>query len=775
MTTVTTDPQGKVSKRITNVLGLLAQSWDHNQYYQSFGYDSFGSLTSVTDSQMHTLFGATYDYGVGAFQRGIADPDLGNRSFTYDALAELTNWTDARGNQFSATYDALSRPKTRTEPDFSTTWNWGVTAANYDIGRLSSVSTGSAYSETYSYDSAGRIADKSIVIPADATYAYDYTYNSAGLLNTVSYPTTVGTRFELQYAYQNGILQKISDFNAPTAAAFWTANATNSRGQVTQETLGNGVITNRTFDPITGWLGGSQTGPGGGATLQNDGYLYDQVGNVTQRQNNNAGLTENFFYDSVYRLQTSTLVANGATTTNLSVNYDLNGNITSRSDVARGSTWTYDPTRIHAVTQAGSAAYSYAYDSDGNAQARNGYTIGWTSFDHPSTISSAGETVSFTYNQDHERFKVAYTGSAGAETTYFVGELLEKVVLAGGAIDYRHYIYAGGAKVAIQSRTSAGAVTTRYLREDHEGSISGILSSDGTSYVKESFTAFGNRRGACTWTGSPTNGNLALINAVTRHGYTWQDALGAIGLNDMHGRIQDATTGRFLSPDPFIHELANTQDFNRYSYVHNNPLSHVDPTGFSVTCAEDGEGDTCSTILVTPDDHPPNDPGYHGGMPNSSGGNSAGGRDGNTKAGGKNSKPQGNQHDYKVTRVTQCSAPDAFGKLKAPGMSAPGAPAARTDPNVQLSGNNGNNRITQDVNNDSMTITNTTLPTHQFFPGSVTFQVNPLAGGGSQITITGTGTSNDPEFNDLVGLAFFGSVADNVVWQCGSSGTIPNP
>ena len=42
---------------------------------------------------------------------------------------------------------------------------------------------------------------------------------------------------------------------------------------------------------------------------------------------------------------------------NLGINYDITGNITSRSDVAGGATWTYDPVRKHAVTQAGSSAF----------------------------------------------------------------------------------------------------------------------------------------------------------------------------------------------------------------------------------------------------------------------------------------------------------------------------------------------------------------------------------------------------------------------------------
>ena len=38
--------------------------------------------------------------------------------------------------------------------------------------------------------------------------------------------------------------------------------------------------------------------------------------------------------------------------------------------------------------------------------------------------------------------------------------------------------------------------------------------------------------------------------------------------------------GRFLSADPFIQFTTNTQSYNRYTYVLNNPLSLTDPTGY---------------------------------------------------------------------------------------------------------------------------------------------------------------------------------------------------
>jgi hypothetical protein len=49
----------------------------------------------------------------------------------------------------------------------------------------------------------------------------------------------------------------------------------------------------------------------------------------------------------------------------------------------------------------------------------------------------------------------------------------------------------------------------------------------------------------------------------------------------MNGRIYDPELGRMLSPDPFVQVPEYSQNFNRYSYVMNNPLNTTDPSGFS--------------------------------------------------------------------------------------------------------------------------------------------------------------------------------------------------
>ena len=254
------------------------------------------------------------------------------------------------------------------------------------------------------------------------------------------------------------------------------------------------------------------------------------------------------------------------------------GNIASRSDIAGGAAWTYDPVKKHAVTQAGSSSYTYTYDNNGNAITRNGDAITWTSFNYPLEIISSGTSETFEYGPERQRWKSVYVASIGTETTYHVGKLLEKVI--NGSTDYRHYIYAGNELVAIYSRKGS-TNTLRYVLEDHQASYASILSDTAALDVRESFAAYGARRDGNTWVGAPSNTDETTINGISRRGYIGETVLGVtMGLTDLNGRVQDAITGRFLSPDPIGQSIGNTQSWNRYSYVVNNPLTRVDPTGF---------------------------------------------------------------------------------------------------------------------------------------------------------------------------------------------------
>ena len=605
-TTIVTDALSNARTIVTDVNGLQRQTKDANGYTVTLAYDAAGSETGVTDSLGNTLWGsATYAYGIAPFLLGATDMDRGAWTYTYDALGELTSWHDPDGNQSAETYDALSRPLTRTEAESFTQWTWGSSSASHNIGKLQSACWYGGqscvakrdYSESETYDNLGRLSTRTISLPSPspATGTYTWQYNATtGLLDTLTYPTMSGYALQLKYGYAYGILQSITDISDSPNVAVWTANATDPAGHVIQETLGNGIQNNRAFDAVTGWLNSTQAGVGGGTGVKNLGFLYDLVGNVSQRQDNNLGLTENFYYDNDYRLSTSKL--NGAQ--NLAITYDVMGDITSRSDVGGGATWTYDPVRKHAVTQAGSSSYQYSYDADGNMVSRQGNSISWTSFGYPSAISTTGqnpETVAFVYGPDRRRTLQSYSGNGVTESTDYLGGLME-VVASGGTTTYRDYIIGNGSTVAIYSYTATGGNTINYLLTDHQASVSAITNSAGGVAVSESYTPFGARRNPITWSGAAINTDLTASAAITRQGYTGQTQLGLwMGLNHMNGRVEDAITGRFLSADPYIPESNNTQSYNRYSYVNNGPLSYIDPSGFDDTCngsdGDDGDND----------------------------------------------------------------------------------------------------------------------------------------------------------------------------------------
>ena len=612
-TTAVTDAKSKVTTTVTKVTGSVGRTQDNDGYYINFNHDAFGSVLSVTDSLSNPLRSmAPYAYGIKAFKTSMTDMDLGTRTYTHDALGELTTYMDGKGQSFSTTYDALSRPLFRTEPDLTTTWTWGATAASFNIGKLQSIastSTNGNYSEVYGYDSVGRPTTTTIAIPNDGTDIYTQTYNlTTGLLDTLQYPlvtsSTTTYSLKLQYGYAHLLLQSVSDFQAPTTV-FWTANSANPRGQITQETLGNGVITTRSYDAVTGWLNNILAGVGGGAGIQNNAYVFDEVGNLTQRQDNNQGLTEGFSYDNLYRLDHSTLGA----ATNLQMHYDAMGNITSRSDVAAGATWTYDAVHKHQVIQAGNSSFAYTYDANGNMTSRlaTSHPITWTSANYPISVGGLGESTIWTYGPNRQVYESYQQGPGGDETTFHAGKLFEHVTFGGNSSNYRHYIMAGNELVAIYSRTYLGVNTLNYVQSDHQGSIASITTSTpATDYVNESFTAFGNRRNGESWSGPPLSGDETLINAKSRWGYDGQTAIGVnMGLVHMNGRIEDAGIGRFLSPDPRGIIRGSTQSWNRYSYVMNNPLTFVDPTGFNTICDNDGCTVTLGGGDEGNDDSPP--------------------------------------------------------------------------------------------------------------------------------------------------------------------------
>jgi RHS repeat-associated protein len=65
-----------------------------------------------------------------------------------------------------------------------------------------------------------------------------------------------------------------------------------------------------------------------------------------------------------------------------------------------------------------------------------------------------------------------------------------------------------------------------------------------------------------------------------------------------NARHYDPEVGRFVTPDPVKDGAFNTQGWNRYSYVLNNPIIYKDPTGlFEIHAHDEGTGHVGASVL----------------------------------------------------------------------------------------------------------------------------------------------------------------------------------
>ena len=80
-------------------------------------------------------------------------------------------------------------------------------------------------------------------------------------------------------------------------------------------------------------------------------------------------------------------------------------------------------------------------------------------------------------------------------------------------------------------------------------------------------------------------------NYIQNRGFTGHDrtqADDALGVVYMNARVYMPSTGKFLTPDSLVPDPANSQSYNRYAYVHNNPINFTDPSGHCATTTQSG-------------------------------------------------------------------------------------------------------------------------------------------------------------------------------------------
>ncbi len=181
--------------------------------------------------------------------------------------------------------------------------------------------------------------------------------------------------------------------------------------------------------------------------------------------------------------------------------------------------------------------------------------------------------VVFTYDRNGARVKSVVNG---AETTYFVGTHYE---VTDGVVT--KYYYAGAQRIAMRKDG-----TLNYLLGDHLGSTSLTTDASGNVVSELRYKAWGEVR--------YSSGSMP-----TAYQYTGQYSYASdFGLLFYNARWYDPYLNHFTQPDTIVPNPYNSQSYDRYSYVLNNPLRYIDPTGHKECADTDNQGNCLTSIQV---------------------------------------------------------------------------------------------------------------------------------------------------------------------------------
>src|SRR3989338_9988180 len=175
-------------------------------------------------------------------------------------------------------------------------------------------------------------------------------------------------------------------------------------------------------------------------------------------------------------------------------------------------------------------------------------------------------TTRFVFDGDGGRVKRI----TDSQTTLYLGESYEQVV--GG--EATKYVFAGSLRIAsvAQSPEPGAPSQLRFYHTDHLGSSNVLTDATGQLVSLTEHTHYGSVAFASSLEPPASSPHI---------GFTGQRQDTTNGLVLFPARAYDPELGRFLQADPFVHDPGDSQTLNRYSYVRNNPMRYVDPSGLT--------------------------------------------------------------------------------------------------------------------------------------------------------------------------------------------------
>jgi len=355
----------------------------------------------------------------------------------------------------------------------------------------------------------------------------------------------------------SGDVCHLSDGNAIESMLFVQDMAYNAAGFLTAVEYGNGVVTDYTYNADLR-LAAMVTKDATDADIQDLSYAYDDAGNVLEITDGIASQSKEFTYDELDRLKTAAGNYGASQSfTTLNYAYDKIGNLTSKE----GVTLTYGagPAGPHAITGAGSDTFTYDLNGNMLQHVGGGITRNFE-YDIENRLKTYkhGTSTIATYAYDYSGQRIKKTVSQSGITTRFAGALYEE---DNTGAEYQH-VFAGGTRVA-----TIAPLGVKFYHGDHLGSRSVVTDVDGLEVDHIDYKPFGeiNRHDA--------------VASEEGHHFTDQYRDDETDLYYYGARYYNPKVGRFIQPDSIIPGEDNPQAFNRYSYVFNNPVNAIDPSG----------------------------------------------------------------------------------------------------------------------------------------------------------------------------------------------------
>lgn len=551
---ITRTMSGRTTAETMDAWGNVVKATDPTSEV-NYKYSSNGKPSSVTAAGVTTYF----EYDDVGNKISMEDPDAGYICYAYAADGKTLSRTDARGIVTRFTYDADNRLIMEETGSTVTRHIYGTSGTGRNR-LVRSIMGGN--SVEYTYDKLGRVANEKRTFGDKGTFEFKYSYDAQGLPTSVTYPGGV----TLSYGYDAYGNKTYAEANSKKIYELEDYD-----GLRTTTSFLDKIYTERTLDE---W--GFERNVRlytDSKTIENFAEQFDRpTGNMISRQRNQEK-KELFSYDPIDRLVS--VKENGIE--KMAMSYSANGNISFKTGLGNFSYDTME--HPHAVTGVE------------NSQGKISLETLETSFNEIGKIGrirrgASGYDMAFSYGPDHERWYSCLTRNGKqVRSTIYAGNY-EKIT--EGDLT-REYYYTDGNTILVKTN---GKLNYYQAFVDNLGSILSVVDEEGDMVFGADYDAWGKQNirqnmgqypfGSAVRPGTEgqtTSPGYELNYIGLQRGYCGHEMISEFLLINMNGRLYDPVLGRFLSPDNYVQESGNSQNFNRYSYCLNNPLKYIDPSG----------------------------------------------------------------------------------------------------------------------------------------------------------------------------------------------------